>query len=619
MTFGKISTLFGYAKLIPHLGFLNICRVINYRFFLRLGIHPVCHLNAKINSGIFFEKCTSHKNLKALSSWEDSLKYFDWYEVPVAPEDRPNWFLKPFSGGTDWPSGDDWWKPQSKNSGDIKEIWDLSRFNWLLAMAQRAANGDVFSLERLNNWLIDWVEKNPPYKGPNWACGQEASIRIMHMAVSAQILSQDRTGTPSLIEFLEAHLKRIDSTIGYAIAQDNNHGVLEAVGLFVGGVWLKAITNNPKAKMWEALGRKWMENRANRLISSDGGFSMYSITYHREFLDALAFAEYWRRKFDAPEFSKIFYKKTQLACLWLNNLTDPDSGDAPNIGGNDGTRLFPLSDLPYRDFRPSVQFASIMFFNKSAYRDGVWNDGIRWLDVLPPNEIMQKPKSHLFDCSGFALLVSDDRKSKAVLRYPKYKFRPSKCDALHLDFWRNGENLFRGSGSFVYDQNDPLYEYFSGAESHNTVQFDKRDQMRRLSKFLFADWTRVGCIDKIMEVGESKEFYVSYKDSFGAKHKRCVALSDKKMTVTDSLSNFKRKSVLRWRLQEGEWEIIQHENFSAILKSKKARLTVKSNVPIVRCELVCGYESLFYMKKNLVDVLEIEINESGTFTTDLDW
>ena len=42
------------------------------------------------------------------------------------------------------------------------------------------------------------------------------------------------------MELVYIHLKRIESTISYAIAQDNNHGTSEAAALFIGGSWLLA-------------------------------------------------------------------------------------------------------------------------------------------------------------------------------------------------------------------------------------------------------------------------------------------------------------------------------------------------------------------------------------------
>ena len=48
-------------------------------------------------------------------------------------------------------------------------------------------------------------------------------------------------------------------------------------------------------------------------------------------------------------------------------------------------------------------------------------------------------------------------------------------------------------------------------------------------------------------------------------------------------------------------------------------LNVSANVPITRCELVEGWESRHYLEKTPVPVLEVEIQQAGTLTTQLHW
>jgi hypothetical protein len=46
-------------------------------------------------------------------------------------------------------------------------------------------------------------------------------------------------------------------------------------------------------------------------------------------------------------------------------------------------------------------------------------------------------------------------------------------------------------------------------------------------------------------------------------------------------------------------------------------LKVQANVAIVRCGLVEGGESCHYLEKTPLPLIEIEIHESGTLTTDV--
>src|SRR5690606_3787232 len=95
-------------------------------------------------------------------------------------------------------------------------------------------------LDRLNAWLADWLAANPPYRGPNWKCGQESSLRLLHLAAAAIVLDQSGRPLPGLLDLVALSLRRIAPTRAYAIAQNNNHGTSEAAALFVGGSWLAA-------------------------------------------------------------------------------------------------------------------------------------------------------------------------------------------------------------------------------------------------------------------------------------------------------------------------------------------------------------------------------------------
>jgi len=608
-------TLLNIAKLLPRLGLINIFRVARHRLLLRFGVHPVCRLKAEITPGIFFQEPAELIDLPASTAWNESLKYFDWFELPS--EGVPNWFARPLSGGTDWQSSGAWWTPTGISGGDIKEIWDISRFSWVLALAQRAAKGDRAELDRLNEWLRDWSEKNSPYIGPNWACGQEASIRLMHLAVAAFILGQERVPSQSVLSFVRAHLARIELTLSYSLSQDNNHGVLEAAGLFVGGEWLCAASGDASARRWADLGRKWLEERAKRLIFPDGGFSMYSVAYHREFLDALTICEFWRLRFDLPHFSSVFAERAKGAALWLKAFTNPVSGDVPNIGGNDGTRLFPLTDTGYRDFRPSVQISCVVFAGARAYSDdGEWNLPLNWLRIPLPDSVLPEDASRLFDDCGFALLCSGAAGGAAqvYVRYPKFRFRPNHADGLHLDFWLNGQNALRDGGSFSYDIGLGLADYFMGVQSHNTVQFDYRDQMPRLGRFLFGGWPATGKtqISKTWERGVSLE--VSYMDHKGANHFRGVTLGVDSLEVKDIVGGFHKSAILRWRLQPGNWLLREGS-----LSDGNFTLSFSADVPICRAEIVTGWESRYYLSKNEIPVLEIEIQEPGTLITYFGW
>jgi hypothetical protein len=533
----------------------------------------------------------------AREDWKDCGSWFGAHSFPTA--EPPDWHANLFSGARA-DAARNWFEIGDFDPalGDIKTVWEASRFDWLLAMAQRAALGDAAELDRLNLWLADWIERNPPYRGINWKCGQEASIRVMHLALAALTLGQAEQASAALLAFVKLHLARIAPTMGYAIGQQNNHGTSEAAALFVGGSWL-VLTGDQDGAAWAQTGRKWLEERAQTLIDADGTFSQYSLVYHRVMLDTYSLAESWRRRFALPAFGLKLYGRLAAATRWLQQMVDPRSGDGPNLGANDGARLMALTDTDYRDFRPSLQWAAALFLNGRAFAgEGAWDQPLLWLGLPVPEAVLPEPIGTTLGGGGLHILRTED--AVAYLRYPHFVFRPSQSDLLHLDLWVRGENVLRDGGSFSYNSSDDDTAYFNGVASHNTAEFDGRDQMPRLGRFLFGAWPKA---EKLVPVSIREDMLhaaAGYRDHRGAQHLRTVELGQESLLCQDELDGKAGQAVIRWRLRPGNWRLDGNR-----LDDGQYRLTVESDAPSMTLRLVEGLESRYYLQKSPLPVLEI--------------
>ncbi|WP_306544553.1 heparinase II/III family protein [Malikia spinosa] len=604
------------------LGLPNIVRAGSYRLGVKLGLNPVRQLQAEMPHGPFFLPVEQlvPKTAPAMVGWQSSALLFSHWPFTVSKQ-PPDWLANPFNGQRVAAPERGWWQIPDFDPavGDIKLIWELSRMDWVLAFAQRARQGDDKALGQLNDWLADWCAHNPPYRGPNWKCGQEASLRVMHLAMAALILDQVRTPAIALRDLVKLHLQRVAPTVQYAMAQDNNHGTSEAAALFIGGSWL-AVLGIDEGERWQRMGRRWLENRAARLIGPQGSFSQYSLNYHRVMLDTFCMAEVWRRQMNLPAFSERWQSRALAATQWLRHMVNPVNGDGPNVGANDGARLLQLTDTAYRDHRPSVQLAMALFAGQRAYsEDGPWNRSLQWLGVKVPTGTAPSTSDYVADDGGFAMLRRG--LAMAMLRYPRFRFRPSQADALHLDLWLGGKNLLHDAGTYSYNTDPQWLNYFGGTASHNTVQFDERDQMPRLSRFLLGDWLRTSFLQPLTRDEKATRLAAGYRDGQGASHQRKVELCDTKLHVLDDVAGFKHKAVLRWRLTPGDWKVEGAPNAPRLTLAETGSpvLTVNANVQITRCELVQGWESRHYLEKTPVPVLEIEIHQAGTLTTELHW
>lgn len=596
-------------RTLTALGVGNLARVGLYRLGLRTGLHPVLRASATLPAGPFFREPVPREGLPPPNrSWRNRLRWYDWKEIEHDGQ-APDWFANPFAPGSQRDVEQPWWQIPDFRAHDIKNVWELSRFSWLVAMATEAAAGEKVAIERINAWLASWAMANPAYLGPNWKCGQEASIRVIHVLLAALLLEQERDSLPSLIELVEAHLKRIAPTLSYAIGQQNNHGTSEAAAMFAGGEFL-ARAGVAKGAEWASRGRRLLENRAAALIEPDGSFSQYSVTYHRLMLDTFCFAEVWRRRGGLPAFSDICLERLCAATDWLDAMVDRPSGDAPNIGANDGARLMPLTDSDYRDFRPSLQLASSLFRGARAIETpGPWDIPLRWLRIDGPTPALLPPSSKTFDDGGYHVLRSG--RAFAVLRYPRYRFRPSQADALHLDLWFEDRNLLRDAGTFSYNDAQGRDEYFAGTGAHNTVQFDRRDQMPRLGRFLFGEWLKARDVVPVHNVGGAVEAAAGYRDGDGAEHRRQMRLHPSGFSCSDALDGSFGTAILRWRLAPGEYAIDGNRLTGELLE-----LTIETVGASASCALVEALESRYYQQCSPLPCLEVVVDRPCVIVTE---
>lgn len=585
------------------LGLSNVVRVAAYRLGLKSGRHPVQRLNAPVACTPFFRASERQGEIpSANTAWEKNLNWFGWYQQRRT-EIPPNWFSNPFSDAPLPDASRDWWRIPDFGAGDIKGLWELSRFDWVVAWATVAAHGDGDTLSLLNVWLSDWAQSNPPYKGPNWKCGQEASIRVMHLITAAWVLGQDHAPERGLVDLVVAHLQRIAPTMSYAIGQQNNHGTSEAAALFIGGTFL--VGHDTRAEEWARKGRHWLEERAQSLIEPDGSFSQYSVTYHRVMLDTYSLAEAWRRHRQIPAFSNALYTRLGAATDWLWTMTDNQTGDAPNIGANDGARLIQLTGCDYRDFRPSIQLAATLFQNVDAFGAGEWVVPLRWLNV-PDGKPPPAPASKSFDNGGYHVLRNDN--AMAALRYPRFRFRPSQADALHLDLWHNGTNLLRDAGTFSY--NAESARWFASAAAHNTIEFDGRDQMPRLGRFLFGNWLKAEAVGLVSEDNSEVSASAAYTDANGVRHEREISLAADGLTCRDRISGKFSQAILRWRLAPGECRLV-----GDTLKNEDYTISIEVDGATVRPTFETATESRYYQRQSEIPVATVYVYSPATLIT----
>lgn len=594
------------------LGLVNIAQVAWYTLRLKSGWFKKCLTIKPVIQGRFFQPLPEHQ-LKNLSNRYLEAKLLDipsvfgWLEIDI--NTPPDWFLSDLTEKSLPQSQQHWSEISDFDSGvgDIKGVWEKSRFAWAPFFVQHyIKNQNLASLGALEQWIQDWCLHNPANQGANWKCAQEASLRVLHLGACALLLEQKQP-SEALILFITQHLQRIFPTLGYAKAQDNNHGTSEAAALFIGGsCLLQADPNSSEAKKWQGYGRRYLVERVNKLIMPDGSFSQHSATYHRLMLETLNLVELYRQFLALPEFSKSYIDRVKQAADWLRSITDNHDGDAPNLGANDGAHILNFANVAYRDFRPTVELAFQLFHQRSVFNDRGSKLLVKLFSLNGQSAEDLGSHSKLAD-GGYGILRNPN--AWCLLRAPVFKFRPGQADCLHLDLWHQGLNLLADAGSYSYNTEQKWLTYFSGAQSHNTVQFDHRQPMPKVSRFLYGKWPHY----KVFAV-HSQSMQVEYEDWKGAVHNRQIELTEKQIVIKDTLSGRFEQACLRWRLADFPWQVQGHK-----LIHEKFQLAVDSSESLISFTLAEGFGSRYYGKKTAIPVLEVVLDKSAQITTTISW
>lgn len=460
--------------------------------------------------------------------------------------------------------------------GDIKFIWEPARFGWAVTLARAyALTGDESYPRAFWQQFERFTAANPPYIGPHWTSGQEAALRLLAFTFVGTVFSGSPVSTPARMASLAAsiaqHAHRIPVTLVYARAQENNHLISEAAGLYTAAC---VLPDHPDASQWRELGWKWLNRALQTQIAPDGTYTQHSANYHRLMLQAAVWtAALAGAKWD--EFPRLTRERLAAATGWYNHQLDRVSGETPNLGSNDGALILPLAQhATFRDARPTLQSAARAFTGSPALPPGVWDEMALWLPVPAPSADLPVPAAP-------TQLRVDAPDSWAVLRAAHFDHRPSHADPLHVDLWWCGLNLAADPGTFLYNGAAPWDNPLGATRLHNTVCVDGADAMTPVGKFLWLDWAQ----SMVLEHGESRA--AAQHDGYarrGVLHRRTIEVVNGVWRITDDLLPApgvvprEHAFTLHWLLADLPWRL-DGQTLTLQAPAGEARLTLKTPEP----------------------------------------
>ncbi|MFF4607548.1 alginate lyase family protein [Streptomyces sp. NPDC001339] len=436
---------------------------------------------------------------KRLIAEADRLMYGHAEYFGVVRDDLadPDWWYDPKTGRrAPWGYAFDVPYRNEDAVGDIKQIWELSRHQYLTVLAAAyAITGNERYAERVAEHLRSWWAANPPLRGVHWISGIELGIRLLSWVWIRRLLD-DWPGAARLFEDNPVALNQIWHHQRWLAAfpsrgsSANNHVIAEAAGQFAAAC---AFGWFPSSGRWRADALRSLERNLRHNTFASGLNRELATEYHGLVLELGLAAVAEADAADVPvpaSVQLVLLRMTDaLAAIVDSRLRPPRQGDA-----DDGHGLVV-------DGAGTDRWASLLATGDAAFGRLAWWPAVTGTDVrtpllaalIKPTDLsVTRPASrpgHFAD-AGMTILRGPeeiwcrcDGGPHGFLSIAAH----AHADALSVEVRQDGVDVLTDPGTFCYHGQPEWRQYFRSTLGHNTLQLDGGDQSVSGGPFL---WTR---------------------------------------------------------------------------------------------------------------------------------
>ena len=369
----------------------------------------------------------------------------------------------------------------ASKTGDHKNIWELSRHQHLVLLAQAGLfSGEKRYWQEITSQLESWWEQNPYGRGINWCSALEVAFRSLSWIWLMQMGRGhlDDTTIKKLRVGLFQHATHLANNLSVYFSP-NTHLLGEAVALHaIGALW----QGWPQSAAWKATGWRIVAEEMMRQVGEDGAHFEQSTYYHVYALDMFLFHAKLCGTNPYPQ------KLVKMA-EYLESVMGP-ARRLSFFGDDDGGRFF----YPYgrHDEYGRATLAACARYLKADFvhssedlmPHAVWLLGKNAL--VQPASTGARP-SRMFPKTGMASLVSKDTHVLMdVGGFGPWSAGHSHADALSITLRQGEEEILVDSGTYTYVGDLGMRNLFRGTGAHNTVRIDGLDQADAMGAFAWS-------------------------------------------------------------------------------------------------------------------------------------
>ncbi|MFF3483099.1 alginate lyase family protein [Streptomyces sp. NPDC002701] len=492
----------------------------------------------------------------------------EYFGVPRDDLTDPDWWYDPRTGRRA-PGGYAFDVPyrNEETAGDIKQIWEPSRHQYLTVLAAAyALTGNERYAERVAAHLRSWWAANPPLHGVHWISGIELGIRLLSWVWIRRLLD----GWPGAAALFDAnpvalhqiwHHQRWLAAFPSRGSSANNHVIAESAGQFAAAC---AFDWFPSSGRWRADALRSLERHLRGNTFASGLNRELATEYHGLVLElglaAVAEADAAGVPVPAPLRLVLLRMTDALAAVVDDRSRPPRQGDA-----DDGHGLVV-------DGTGTDRWASLLATGDAVFGRLAWWPAVTGTDVRTPLlAALVRP----YPKDGTAPDVSRPARRPAhfadagltILRGPAgiwcrcdggpHGFLSiaahAHADALSVEVRHDGIDVLADPGTYCYHGQPEWRRYFRSTLGHNTLQLDGGDQSVSGGPFL---WTR-HARSRVLAAdtggapdGGTARWCAEHDGYQGSVHRRRVELTaeTRELRVTDEVRGPRRAARLAFHL-----------------------------------------------------------------------
>ncbi|MFF8840188.1 alginate lyase family protein [Streptomyces sp. NPDC015130] len=464
----------------------------------------------------------------------------------------PDWWYDPKTGRrAPWGYAFDVPYRDEEAVGDIKQIWEPSRHQYLTVLAAAyAVTGDERYAERVAEHLRSWWAANAPLRGVHWTSGIELGIRLLSWVWVRRLLD-GWPGAAGLFERNPVALRQIWHHQRWLAAfpsrgsSANNHVVAEAAGQLAAAC---AFGWFPSSARWRADALRTLERQLRANTFGSGLNRELATEYHGLVLELglAAVAEADAAGVPVPPTVRLVLLRMTdaLAAVVDDRLRPPRQGDS-----DDGHGLVV-------DGAGTDRWGSLLATGDAVFGRLDWWPEVTGTDVRTP---LLAAFVRPYAKPGTAPHVSRPASRPAhfadagmtILRGPEgiwcrcdggpHGFLSiaahAHADALSVEVRHDGVDVLADPGTYCYHGQPEWRRYFRSTLGHNTLEWEGADQSVSGGPFL---WTRHARSRVLVAdtAGEGVARWCAEHDGYpGFTHRRRVELTgaSRELRVVDEV------------------------------------------------------------------------------------